>query len=1148
MESHPYKHINSTNTDSDDDSIHQRTPTRASLKSESVISNKKGINQHSESKHKTSTRIDISKDKNRSENTGQITSSARFRKQLKEKTKFIVSPKEIENLEVKINSRPEKTKKSSNIPRNREDLFSDKTNIETSRKRKSNYTSHNFRETFSEIKKSRQDMQNQESEGSKRQSDKVTETKSENDKSNSSKRSSLSAPESNKQRSSSPVIDSNVVDNPELAMYGDLSDGLDIEETSGNEYGDYPEEGFDDLHEEGMEFDEADDFDDLDEHDEEDEEDDDDEDDYEDEELTGTGEFESSFSGLAGLRGLGGIMSGVSARLKSILGHLRCYQEPSIQLIALQELAEILSVATEDTLTGYFSCDPFVKELVNLMKGSEFSFGEESPEIMLLACRCLSNLMEALPSAVGSVVYNGAIPVLCSKLMEIQYIDLAEQALSTLEKISAEYPTSVVREGGLLAVLMYLDFFSTNVQRTAVTTAANCSRNVPNECFDMIKEVVPILERLLSYSDQKVVDQACLALVRLVESFKYNTEHLESIVSKDLAQNILNLISSSTTSVVSPYLYTQLLTLLRHSAKGSSKLAFELLGNNIVEILYQVLTGSVYSKSEPNHLGDDSVALTKLVNRPGDQVWEALGVAIELLPPLPKDGVFTSENNNPDITKTSSDSDPDLRTDLLKKNPAVMAKFTEVLLPTFIEVFSSTVVTQVRLRVVAALLKTVFYADVEVLTNILKSVPFAGFVAAILSRQDHPMLVVGAVQLAELLMAKLPDLYHLLFYREGVMNEILKLSDNTNVPESPNETSEHSMPEEKLDELFGESSKSNKDEDGKLKESNEDNEHLDSNHKEAECSTSDAPQNPRTPVKDSKTSSEFERTPSAGMRLIEKFAMSLGSKNLSSALTRVERENGISDVRKWIFQKSMEFRTKYIDVEEQDEDSQNIIQSAHKIMSDLTELASKLKGDDSDPLALDTLVNLTKFLKTPDESATSFEFLQSGLMENLLEYLTNPHYSSADLSKRQLAFLHVFVGGPHPSFKEVDQAKIISSEPKIAAFPVLVKKLQQSLTQLEPFEVVTSYQSPLDEVRNSTSMLAKQIKLKLIPEEGLEVPTSYSNLVVSIHAIATFKALDDYLKPRVAFASSSSRLGERLSSSRLANAFAAFAAAAGLSG
>lgn len=38
--------------------------------------------------------------------------------------------------------------------------------------------------------------------------------------------------------------------------------------------------------------------------------------------------------------------------------------------------------------------------------------------------------MEALPGVAPTVVYHGAIPVLCSKLIEISYIDLAEQTLS----------------------------------------------------------------------------------------------------------------------------------------------------------------------------------------------------------------------------------------------------------------------------------------------------------------------------------------------------------------------------------------------------------------------------------------------------------------------------------------------------------------------------------------------------------------------------------------------------------------------------------------------------------------------------------------------------------------------------------------------
>lgn len=128
------------------------------------------------------------------------------------------------------------------------------------------------------------------------------------------------------------------------------------------------------------------------------------------------------------LRALSGMMSGMSSRLREILCNLRMKEDPSIQLIALQELSDLLLVSNEDNLSGQFSPDPYVKELVTLMQPDQV--GEENPEIMLLACRCLANLMEALRGSVANVVYGGAVPILCQKLLDIQFIDLAEQALS----------------------------------------------------------------------------------------------------------------------------------------------------------------------------------------------------------------------------------------------------------------------------------------------------------------------------------------------------------------------------------------------------------------------------------------------------------------------------------------------------------------------------------------------------------------------------------------------------------------------------------------------------------------------------------------------------------------------------------------------
>ena len=66
---------------------------------------------------------------------------------------------------------------------------------------------------------------------------------------------------------------------------------------------------------------------------------------------------------------------------------------------------------------------------LRLCGGDQYQ-GDDNLEAQVLAACCLVNLMEALPVVAHTVVYHGAILVLCSKLIEISYIDLAEQSLS----------------------------------------------------------------------------------------------------------------------------------------------------------------------------------------------------------------------------------------------------------------------------------------------------------------------------------------------------------------------------------------------------------------------------------------------------------------------------------------------------------------------------------------------------------------------------------------------------------------------------------------------------------------------------------------------------------------------------------------------
>lgn len=124
------------------------------------------------------------------------------------------------------------------------------------------------------------------------------------------------------------------------------------------------------------------------------------------------------------------------------------------------------------------------------------------------------------------------------------------------------------------------------------------------------------------------------------------------------------------------------------------------------------------------------------------------------------------------------------------------------------------------------------------------------------------------------------------------------------------------------------------------------------------------------------------------------------------------------------------------------------------------------------------------------------------------------------------------------------------------AFASLIKRLQEALSRAEDSDVVTALPSGQDSRQNPAMMLARQLKIRLVAAENSNIPKSVSNIVVSIHAIATFQAFNDYLRPRISTAlaaeersASSPALSPNVAgsaSSRLSGVLAAFAAATGM--
>jgi len=835
-------------------------------------------------------------------------------------------------------------------------------------------------------------------------------------------------------------------------------------------------------------------------------EDDDDDDDDDDDPFGSFGG--PGGAGLSGtLRALTGMMSGFSSRLRELLNSIRS-DDLSVQMIALQELSEILLVSNEDNLSGHFSPDAFVKELVTLMNK------EESPEIMLLACRCLANLMEALPASVANVVYGNAVPVLCQKLLEISFIDLAEQALSTLEKISVEYPASIVREGGLTACLSFLDFFATSTQRTAVTTAANCCRNIPNDSFPVVRDVMPTLLNVLNSNDQRVVEQASLCVSGIVESFKYYSGKLEELVSVDLLRAVLRLLVPGTTNLIGSNIHTQFLRVLAITARASPRLSAELFKLNVVETVYQILTGvSPPSGTEDVASKLDSVIVMQaLIHRPREQIVETLNVICELLPSLPHGadptfGDFVEYHGTVDpstapatTARPRRNNSNEKRVALLENCKEHVRRFALILFPTLTDAFSSTVNLGVRQKVLTAQLKMLSNLDKDILVEALVPVPYASFLASILSQQDHPTLVMLALQASEFLISRLDHIYRYQFYREGVIAEITALSNQVDPLAAEDDQNGNDNATEDAGAATGDSqaprhpTNYDEDEDGERETSDDDD--LDDEGEAEDDEDDEDDENDVEPHGD-----DISPVSSRGS------TMSLDAPIHRDASDIQSLESRIRHVAK-----------KILETHENEEHTRTMKEKADIILGNLSKVAHELEAfylkresaNLSPSRGREIFTKLASYFDANVlESVTSAELLASGLVRVLLDVFSNPDEQL--MRAAHSTFLEVFMG-----YTIQSKLKTATVDSPVTPYSVMVHKLQDLLSRSEHFEVITVHQNSFDGNRSSpASMLGKQIRLRLVADDESEIPKPYRNIMVSIHAIATFKSLEEYLRPRI---------------------------------
>ena len=347
----------------------------------------------------------------------------------------------------------------------------------------------------------------------------------------------------------------------------------------------------------------------------------------------------------------------------------------------------------------------------------------------------------------------------------------------------------------------------------------------------------------------------------------------------------------------------------------------------------------------------------------------------------------------------------------------------------------------------------------------MQSVPMASFLGTIISSETNPHFVLSALQLVELLVNKLPDVYQTSFIREGVVYEIEKLAEmETKAAQKAkeDEASEDIKPD--VDQLA-----------------------------QAGPSVPSVLTRPPVPFPSVLEGSKLDF---AYMRDLYEAEGGTGPMSSIWQMSAKKPAGTITiDLDSNIWRARVLGVKKIFDVEGDDKNEAKLVLDK---LADLNSTLSKQAATEGE--LYDALKEIASQFSSAGSSLSSFELLRGGVIDGLLQFVDIDGTVSSD--QRRSMLYEIFA----------ETASVSSASP----MTILVKRLHESLGRLETFDVESAFNGVADSTRPSASALSRTLRVKMTAEPGQDAPKGLNNLVLSIQAIAPLSALHDYLRPRVA--------------------------------
>jgi E3 ubiquitin-protein ligase TRIP12 len=738
-----------------------------------------------------------------------------------------------------------------------------------------------------------------------------------------------------------------------------------------------------------------------------------------------------------------------------------------------------------------------VRNLVSLISAKPDPYAMDfdlQPEIVLLSCRCLYNLIDVNVNAIGIIAQQNGVEALVEKLQEIEFIDLAEQILKVLEKISLEYPSAIIKSDALMASLQYLDFFGLHVQRTALTLVCNTCESLPGSgpsnsalgeiAFTKLRSIVDIVVNLLGYGDQRIVDLAATALSKIAawvckdpkklpELFAVN--HLSSILLG--LQNSADYKQSSTNKM-----FLALGKTINHIMRESSDYGAHL----VTDLKLLTLLRNIIADSSISDMVHAIHVFTS--SRPTDQCIIVLDILAQVFPALPSKDIWSIQ-----------DAPAEAEEAMVHRQS--MSLFQKEIVPLLSDVFIMSSDLTIRKKVVLCIAKVVWFSQEteELKGTLMGCKKFGKFVFELIhyhhtsvgenskNLNDERALIYAGLAISKIVIEKCGvDLRDWLI-REGVKAELNGLVEK--IPPK-DESDDFQLEGNEWMLLYEEESPTNG---------------------SAEASQSqqlvDGVPMQRVESRESKIEKirkSLRKEAAHHKVLVGWTAERFSEASLLKRLFRVSEE----------VDKLLEDETETANLSVK---VGRILELQAKIREIGTSTSESLYKDIS--AHLDELVGIIKIHDDQLGSGiTNYELIQSDLIDFLIDFLT----SKADGESHEFNNSGIVsswkVGLQRRLEMFMSSFAMIEDESR-GGFASLVAHLNEHLSRLEKLPILSSATSDFSMFYGNSalrfiSQLTRQIRLQVTPRLGTDLPPQLQKLQISIPAVSSFQALIHYINTR----------------------------------